>query len=254
MKRPYDLVSFLEQEKRVEQLENLKQLLAETANLDKVVEDHKVDLESNFYDLDSDCQKAGQPLTEFDLFVSTLIHPDPSVIPQVAEILRDDFVNLDRYSIPYCEQVKPEKFRLDVIDDLSATMRKDILTIPPEMGLTANVLQKNRFSIPQYGHLIHDSIAEQPMHNWLATLLASHYWRILGRAKEAVECLRKSIHSAPISYKHLPLLSLANIFHRSQNSHDAIETLELALKYDPDNPAIYFTLGNVYATLLNFNR
>ena len=103
MKRPYDLVSFLEQEKRVEQLENLKQLLAETANLDKVVEDHKVDLESNFYDLDSDGQKAGQPLTEFDLFVSTLIHPDPSVIPQVAEILRDDFVNLDRYSIPYCE-------------------------------------------------------------------------------------------------------------------------------------------------------
>ena len=119
MKRPYDLVAFLEQEKRVEQLENLKQLLAETANLDKVVEDHKVDLESNFYDRDPDCQQAGQPLTEYDLFVSTLIHPDPTVIPEVSEILRDDFINLDRYNIPLCENVKPEKFHLDVIDDLS---------------------------------------------------------------------------------------------------------------------------------------
>ena len=126
--------------------------------------------------------------------------------------------------------------------------------MPPERGLVTNVLQKNRFTIPQYGHLIQDSIDEQPQNNWLATLLASHYWRILGQAKEAIECLRKSIFSAPVNYKHLPLLSLANIFHRSQNSHDAIETLELALKYAPDNPAIYFTMGNVYATLLQFNR
>ena len=126
MKRPYDLVSFLEQEKRVEQLENLKQLLAETANLDKVVEDHKVDLESNFYDRDPDCQKAGQPLTEFDLFVSTLIHPDPTVIPEVSEILRDDFINLDRYNSPACEDVKPEKFKLEVIDDLSVRNSCDL--------------------------------------------------------------------------------------------------------------------------------
>merc|ERR1719362_204177 len=81
MKRPFDLVSFLQQERRVEQLENLKEVLADTSSLDKVVDKHEPDLEARFYDKDSDCQKAGQPLTEFDLFVSTLIHPDATVIP-----------------------------------------------------------------------------------------------------------------------------------------------------------------------------
>ena len=63
MKRPFDLVSFLQQERRVEQLENLKEVLADTSSLDKVVDKHEPDLEARFYDKDSDCQKAGQPLT-----------------------------------------------------------------------------------------------------------------------------------------------------------------------------------------------
>merc|ERR1719491_1668765 len=63
MKRPFDLVSFLQQERRVEQLEHLKEVLADTSSLDKVVDKHEPDLEARFYDKDSDCQKAGQPLT-----------------------------------------------------------------------------------------------------------------------------------------------------------------------------------------------
>ena len=121
MKRPYDLVSFLEQERRVEQLDHLKELLADTTNLDKVVERHEPDLETRFYDRDPDCQKAGQPLTEFDLFVSTLIYPDASVIPEVSEILRDDFANRDRYTQPVCDLARPRKFELDVIDELSVS-------------------------------------------------------------------------------------------------------------------------------------
>ena len=35
---------------------------------------------------------------------------------------------------------------------------------------------------------------------------------------------------------------------------DAITALELALKYAPDNPAIFFTMGNVHATLMQFNN
>ena len=35
---------------------------------------------------------------------------------------------------------------------------------------------------------------------------------------------------------------------------DAITTLDLALKYAPENPAIFFTMGNVHATLMQFNN
>merc|ERR1711935_1205210 len=254
MKRPFDLVSFLQQERRVEQLENLKEILADTSSLDKVVDKHEPDLESRFYDKDSDCQKAGQPLTEFDLFVSTLIHPDATVIPEVSSILRDDFVHSDSYEQPICDLAKPKFFELEVIDDLSSTVRKDVLTMPPEVGLLSNVLEHNRFSLAQYGQLVYESIKSEKVHNWLATLLASNFWRILGKPKEAIDCLRKSIYSAPVNYKHLGLLSLANVFHRTHNSQDAITTLDLALKYAPENPAIFFTMGNVHATLMQFNN
>ena len=63
-------------------------------------------------------------LTEFDLFVSTLIHPDATVIPEVSSILRDDFVHSDNYEQPICDLAKPKFFELEVIDDLSVSLLK----------------------------------------------------------------------------------------------------------------------------------
>ena len=63
-------------------------------------------------------------LTEFDLFVSTLIHPDATVIPEVSSILRDDFVHSDSYEQPICDLAKPKFFELEVIDDLSVSLFK----------------------------------------------------------------------------------------------------------------------------------
>ena len=116
-------MAFLEQEKRVEKLENLKTLLSDTSSLDNVADRHEPDLEEKFYNNDLDCQKAGQPLTEFDLFASTLIHPDPSVIPEVVRILRDEYADLEKSELnqPLCGKAKPLHFELDVIDELSVS-------------------------------------------------------------------------------------------------------------------------------------
>jgi hypothetical protein len=118
MKRPYDLVAFLEQEKRVGDLDILKDQLASPNKLDIVADRHEPDLEAKFYSKDFDCQAAGQPLTEFDLFASTLIHPDTS---EMTDILVDEFNNLPDYNEPICSAAKPLHFELEVIDDLSVS-------------------------------------------------------------------------------------------------------------------------------------
>ncbi len=84
MKRPFDLVAFLEQEKRVDRLEHFKSredIAAARHWRDDPPTDVEQDaqLESRFFAEDEDCQNAGQPLAEFDLFVSTHIHPDRDV-------------------------------------------------------------------------------------------------------------------------------------------------------------------------------
>ena len=58
------------------------------------------------------------------MFVSTLIHPDATVIPEVSSILRDDFVHSDSYEQPICDLAKPKFFELEVIDDLSVSLLK----------------------------------------------------------------------------------------------------------------------------------
>ena len=149
------------------------------------------------------------------MFASTLIHPDPIVIPEILKILRDEFSHLKHHEMPFCTNAQPLHFELDVIDELSvsihvhsilfsrvfslferkrklsnfffqSTVRRDVLDMAPEVGLLSNVLEHNRFSLSQYGHLIADSIHNEPKYNWLGTYLASNYWRISGRPKEAI--------------------------------------------------------------------
>lgn len=73
MRRPYDLLSLLEQEKRAEKIEHLyKEMLGRKAAID--VEwaglESATDLEVRLYGNDKDCLQAGKPLTDMDLYVS----------------------------------------------------------------------------------------------------------------------------------------------------------------------------------------
>ena len=57
-----------------------------------------------------------------NVYGSTLIHPDATVIPEVSNILKDDFVlKKDHYEQPICDLAKPKFFELELIDDLSVS-------------------------------------------------------------------------------------------------------------------------------------
>ena len=124
-----------------------------------------------------------------------------------------------------------------------------------EIGLIPAVLEDGRFHLQQYGHLVARALKK---HNksgiWMACLFASNYWRILGHPSEAIQCQQKAFHLSPKIWKFSALLSMANVFHRTHNSDDAVTVLQKAIELAPENPALYFTLGNVQATLLNFNE
>lgn len=101
LRRPYDLVSLLEQEKRAEQLKKIKNDLiaqkqaieasstqaASAHTLDEtelgtntIVIDGETDIESVVYQSSDDCNKAGKPLPEFDLYVGTVLFLPPKAL------------------------------------------------------------------------------------------------------------------------------------------------------------------------------
>lgn len=55
-------------------------------------------------------------------------------------------------------------------------------------------------------------------------------------------------------YKDIPLLNLAGIFHQARYPKDAAILLHAAIEHAPLQPANYLALGNVYATLSDYNR
>ena len=124
-----------------------------------------------------------------------------------------------------------------------------------ELGLMSAVLEDGRFHLRQYGHLVSKALKENNKENiCMACLFASNYWRIVGRPSEAIECQKKALHLAPNAWKFSSLLSMANVLHRTHHSEDAVTVLHKAIEITPDNPALHFTLGNIQATLLNFNE
>ena len=44
---------------------------------------------------------------------------------------------------------------------------------------------------------------------------AALYWRVQGNAVEALNCIRHSLYYAPNDMRDIPLISLANVMHRS---------------------------------------
>ena len=77
-------------------------------------------------------QAAEQPLTEFDLFASTLIHPDSSV-PGLENILRkDDYKAMAGYNEPKCNRATATSMFMRRLDGLMV----QTLTIPHSKTLT----------------------------------------------------------------------------------------------------------------------
>merc|ERR1719400_2394868 len=131
------------------------------------------------------------------------------------------------------------------------------LTMQGEAGLAQILLDDGRIQLSHYGHLVAYGLNKEKT-NWVTYNLAGLYWRMKGDAFESIECLRRAIHfgeeeksreARPVS-----LISLANVLHQSLEPEDAAKVLEVAVDHDPTESVGHYTLGNVYAVLMQFNK
>lgn len=73
MRRPYDLLSLLDQERRGEEIERLyEEMIKRKARIDGEWAglESATELETRLYLTDSDCLEAGKPLSDTDLYIS----------------------------------------------------------------------------------------------------------------------------------------------------------------------------------------
>lgn len=65
--------------------------------------------------------------------------------------------------------------------------------------------------------------------NWALFNIASLYWRVVGDATNAIECLRRALYHAPDSARDVGLIGMANVLHGLGALEEAVIAARAAL-------------------------
>eukprot|EP00794_Sanderia_malayensis_P018275 gene18275-20098_t len=252
---PGDLITFMEQESKMKKLEVLHTELLSKKDVLQPTELEKVDIESEMFRTDKDCIQGEKRLSKFDLHLSSIMRFDSKKI-NVADQVEKLTELLHPYSTinkPLCTSDLP--FSMYAYDHLKGIQLKDSLANSSEKGLIAilpTITPDQQISLTEFGHIVHKSLQKNAT-SWVLLNLAAIYWRITGPTVNAVDCLRRALHYSPRQHKDIALVSLANVLHLAKHSLDGAILMHAALETTGELDITYFTLGNIYASLGQFD-
>lgn len=166
--------------------------------------------------------------------------------------------------LPKCDAVAlvganwPPSHLADRWKDIVASLKR---SYQPEMDFTNVLLDFDGLgneldsepSISVIGSRLALSL-KQNVTSWVLNNLAAVYWRVLGHAEFAIDCLVAAYHFSPAHAKDIPLVGLASMLHHSGNLDDALLMAILAIDQVPDVVALHFMLANLYAAKGQFKR
>ncbi|XP_011868164.1 PREDICTED: tetratricopeptide repeat protein 17 isoform X3 [Vollenhovia emeryi] len=249
MRRPYDLLGFLEQERRRESADAIyKKISRKEVSIDnQFVGLGLADAESS----NSDCFSWDKSLADVDVHASLVVdYRLKDGIDQTDYMLYNVVAN-SKQTVPDCRRTFPLDFSIYTFEHLKAMQNRKNLTQREELDLM-KYLPLNT-DLNQFGHQLAYSLSRNST-SWIYLNLASIYWRIRGDAYNALECSRRAIVCAPRQYRDIPLLTTAGILHAARYSGEAAIILHAAIDHNPTESHHHLALGHVYAALGDFDR
>ncbi|XP_073998255.1 tetratricopeptide repeat protein 17 isoform X2 [Rhodnius prolixus] len=240
LNRPYDLIEFLKQEERAQNVVKLYEDMVRK----KIVLDNQwatlssaTELEKNLFS-DDDCTAAREELLDFD--------SDTIFYEYASEDFNDvegDLISEEGSTDLDCSRFFQLDFSMATFPHLQVLREPWNLTWPDESDI----------SIPLSSNQIYYSLNKNST-SWYHYNLASLYWRQKGAAQKALDCIKRSLHFAPRHFKDVPMLNLGVMLQRAQCTAEAAILLHSVIDHAPLKPKGHFLLANVYTSLGNYNR
>uniref|UniRef100_A0A8C6ZI28 Tetratricopeptide repeat protein 17 n=1 Tax=Nothoprocta perdicaria TaxID=30464 RepID=A0A8C6ZI28_NOTPE len=254
LRNPHDLVILMRQETTVNYLRELeKQLVAQKIHIEEN-EDRDTGLEQRHNKEDPDCIKAKVPLGDLDLYDGTYITLESK------DIRPEDYIDTKSpvppdLQQPDCTKVLDLPYSIHAFQHLRGVQERVNLSaplLPKEDPIFTYLSQRLGRSIEEIGHRIYEGLMKNSS-SWVLYNMASFYWRIKNEPYQVVECAMRALHFSSRQNKDIALVNLANILHRAHFSADAAIVVHAALEYS-DFFTSYYTLGNIYAMLGEYNH
>ncbi|XP_015266824.1 PREDICTED: tetratricopeptide repeat protein 17 isoform X2 [Gekko japonicus] len=254
LKHPHDLVILMRQETTVNYLKELeKQLVAQKIHIEEN-EDRDTGLEQRHNKEDPDCIKAKVPLGDLDLYDGTYITLESK------DISPEDYIDT-KFPLPpdleqpECTNILDLPYSIHAFQHLRGIQERVNLSAPllsKEDPIFTYLSRRLGRSIEEIGHRIYDGLMKNSS-SWVLYNMASFYWRIRNEPYQVVECAMRALHFSSRHNKDIALINLANVLHRAHFSADAAIVVHAALDYS-DVFTSYYTLGNIYAMLGEYNH
>ncbi|CAM5121389.1 unnamed protein product [Eretmochelys imbricata] len=254
LKHPHDLVILMRQETTVNYLRELeKQLVAQKIHIEEN-EDRDTGLEQRHNKEDPDCIKAKVPLGDLDLYDGTYITLESK------DISPEDYIDTQSpvppdLEQPDCTKILDLPYSIHAFQHLRGVQERVNLSaplLPKEDPISIYLSRRLGRSIEDIGHRIYEGLMKNSS-SWVLYNMASFYWRIKNEPYQVVECAMRALHFSSRHSKDIALVNLANVLHRAHFSADAAIVVHAALDYS-DFFTSYYTLGNIYAMLGEYNH
>nr|XP_037870858.1 tetratricopeptide repeat protein 17 isoform X2 [Bombyx mori] len=249
MEHPNDLLAFLNQDTR---WDNIHNLYYDLYNRQQIIDQLWLDIEkgtevTTILTSNQHCVRVGQ-LNIIDWYTSFLEDGKSKGVPDEDFLLREtDYGDTD---VPDCKKISSLTFSMFAFEHLEGLNQRENLSIDPELSLPEQITPI--MTVDPFGHWL-AAMLRRNNSSWLHYNMASLYWRVKGNAPKAMECSRRAVHYAPRKYKDIALLSMGTILHRSKRTEDAIVVLRAATDHDPTFTYNHFSLANAYAVFGDFN-
>ncbi|XP_062823973.1 tetratricopeptide repeat protein 17 isoform X2 [Anolis carolinensis] len=254
LKHPHDLVILMRQETTVNYLKELeKQLVAQKIHIEEN-EDRDTGLEQRHNKEDPDCIKAKVPLGDLDLYDGTYITLESKDISPEDHIDRKSSLPPDLEQ-PECTKILDLPYSIHAFQHLRGIQERVNLSaplLPKEDPILTYLSRRLGRNIEEIGHRIYEGLMKNSS-SWVLYNMASFYWRIKNEPHQVVECAMRALHFSSRHNKDIALINLANVLHRAHFSADAAIVVHAALDYS-DVFTSYYTLGNIYAMLGEYNH
>ncbi|XP_055137841.1 tetratricopeptide repeat protein 17 isoform X4 [Symphalangus syndactylus] len=234
-------------------IQQQKQLVAQKIHIEEN-EDRDTGLEQRHNKEDPDCIKAKVPLGDLDLYDGTYITLESKDISPEDYIDTESPVPPDPEQ-PDCTKILELPYSIHAFQHLRGVQERVNLSaplLPKEDPIFTYLSKRLGRSIDDIGHLVHEGLQKNTS-SWVLYNMASFYWRIKNEPYQVVECAMRALHFSSRHNKDIALVNLANVLHRAHFSADAAVVVHAALD-DSDFFTSYYTLGNIYAMLGEYNH
>lgn len=221
-------------------------------------QDYTQDIQRMLWPQRADCASEFPTVPPADQLPTYSIPPETQGLSPVAALLYGGTSPPQTVAVPDCGPV-PQPYPASLPASLDWALEEKELPDP----FTSQILQlrSGGWTLEQIGSRIAQVLKEATIPRWQIHNEAAVFWRAKGNGSRALQCLRKVLSSAPLSYRHLPFTNAANLLlHYSLTTH-AQTLLEQALALNASEPhtllslvSVHLAQGNVTGALALFRQ